>query len=243
MKTVIISQARTGSTRLPGKVMKEVMGRPLLVFHIERLLKVGNADEVVVATTVRPEDDVIAALAGEMGVLCYRGSEDDVLSRYYEAARERNADIVVRVTSDCPLIDPRIVEKIIEFFRNHIDLYDYVSNTLQRTYPRGMDTEVFSRRILEEIHALAVEEPDREHVTRYIYRHPERYRLGGIEYREDLSRHRLTVDEEDDFLLIKLLLEELYPGKPEFTMQDCLDVLARHPEWMDINAHVRQKEQ
>lgn len=242
MKTVIITQARMGSTRLPGKVMKEILGKPLLAYHIERLKKVKSADEVLVATTVNEEDNVITKLAEREGVRCYRGSADDVLSRYRGAAREAEADIVVRVTSDCPLIDPNIVDIVIQHYLKHGDLYDYVSNTLKRTYPRGMDTEVFSRKVLEEIHLKAREPADREHVTRYIYCHPEKYRLGSVEHGRDLSRHRWTVDEEDDFKLIKLLVEELYPTKPDFTMQDCLEVLKKHPEWTEINAHVKQKE-
>ena len=242
MKTVIITQARMASTRLPGKVMREVMGKPLLAYHLERIQRAKYADEILVATTVNPEDDVITQLAASHGVRCYRGSAEDVLARYREAARETGADIMVRVTADCPLIDPEIIDKVIRYYLDHRHLYDYVSNTLKRTYPRGMDTEVFPRKVLEEIHLKAHESADREHVTCYICRHPEEYRLGGVEHSEDLSHHRWTVDEEDDFKLIKLLIEEIYPMKPEFTMQDCLEVLKRHPDWMTINAHVKHKE-
>ncbi len=242
MKTVIISQARTGSTRLPGKVIKDVLGKPLLAFHIERLQKVRNVDEIVIATTTKPEDDVIIALAKKLEVSYYRGSEDDVLSRYYEAAREQKADVVVRVTSDCPLIDPITTSQVIDKFVMAPQTYDYVSNTLKRTYPRGLDTEAFSMGVLEDIYRKAHEPADREHVTRYILTRPDEYRLGSVENEIDLSHYRWTVDEEDDFKLIKLILEKLYPQNPSFTFHDCLELVKRHPEWMKINDHVNQKQ-
>ncbi len=242
MKTVIITQARMTSTRLPGKVMKKVLGKPLLEYHIERLKRVRTADEIIVATTGNDVDDVIVTLAREQNIGYYRGSEEDVLLRYYEAAKEAEADVVVRVTSDCPLIDPEIVDLIIKFYQDNIEHYDYVSNTLRRTYPRGMDTEVFGVGVLNDVHERAKSPVEREHVTRYIYAHPELYRLGCILHEEDLSGHRWTVDTEEDFRLIRNIIEELYPEKPCFSMSDCLDLLQKHPEWVQINANVRQKE-
>ncbi|HHV76123.1 MAG TPA: acylneuraminate cytidylyltransferase [Syntrophothermus lipocalidus] len=242
MRIVVITQARTGSTRLPAKVTREVLGRPLLAYHLERLKMIKQADEIVVATTGNPKDDIIVNIAEKAGVGWYRGSEDDVLSRYYEAATEYGAEVVVRVTSDCPLIDPEISGRVIQEYVDSFPRFDYVSNTLRRTYPRGLDTEVFSYEILREVNGKAKEPADREHVTRYIIRRPEIYRLGSVESETDLSFHRWTVDEEDDFRLIKLIIEHLYPEKPAFNMQDCLELFSRHPEWMEINAHVRQKE-
>lgn len=241
MKTVIISQARMTSTRLPGKVLKEVLNKPLLVYHIERLQRVASADELVIATTTNMTDDPIADLCSRMGIGCYRGSEEDVLSRYYEAALTYKADIVVRVTSDCPMIDTGVVDRVIGYYKENCAQYDYVCNTLQRTYPRGMDTEVFSFRALEEASRYATAKPEREHVTPYLYHHPERFRLGNVAMDRDESRYRWTVDTIEDFTLIKKIIEALYPENPEFTLQDCLELLEVHPDWAKINAGIEQK--
>ncbi len=241
MKTVIIDQARMTSTRLPGKVMKEILGKPLLEYQIERLRRVDEADEVVIATTTNNSDQPIVELCEDLGVAYYCGSEEDVLSRYYEAAVNFAADTVVRVTSDCPLIDPAVVDKVIKYYKNKRDNYDYVSNTLQRTYPRGMDTEVFPFKALEEAFLNAGEQPEREHVTPYICWHPERYRLHNVNYHEDKSRHRWTVDEVEDFILIKNIIEAVYPFNPQFDMEDVLGLLNKHPEWVELNAGVEQK--
>ncbi len=240
MKTVIISQARMTSTRLPGKVLKEVSGKPLLAYHIERLKKTKKADAVIVATTVNATDGPIVELCGRLNVTCFRGSEEDVLSRYYHAACEAQADIVVRVTSDCPLIDPVVVDEVIDALTPYGDC-DYASNTLVRTYPRGMDTEAFSFAALEQAFKEAAAKPEREHVTPYIYNHPEIFRFKNVLYRQDESRHRWTVDTEDDFALIEKIIKELYPNKPDFSLEDILALFDRRPDWYFINAHVEQK--
>lgn len=147
----------------------------------------------------------------------------------------------MRVTSDCPLIDPAVVDEVINNFRKSTGKYDYVSNTLERTYPRGMDTEVFSIEALKEAYDKAVLTPEREHVTLYIYSHPEKFRLFSVKYKKDESSHRWTVDTEEDFILIKAILEELYPQKPDFTMEDCLELMVKRPELIKINQHVQQK--
>lgn len=240
MKTVIISQARMTSTRLPGKVLKEVLGKPLLAYQIERLKKTKKADAVIVATTVNTTDEPIVELCGRLNIACFRGSEEDVLSRYYHAACEAQADIVVRVTSDCPLIDPVVVDEVIDAFTACWEC-NYASNTLVRTYPRGMDTEVFSFVALEQAFKEAAAKPEREHVTPYIYNHPEIFRIKNVLYRQDESRHRWTVDTADDFTLIEKIINELYPNKPGFALEDVLALFDRHPEWYFINAHVEQK--
>ena len=242
MKTVIIDQARMTSTRLPGKVMKEVLGKPLLEYQIERLRRVTEADEVVIATTTNIADEPIVELCERLGVAYYCGSEEDVLSRYYEAATEFRADVVVRVTSDCPLIDPAVVDKVIKHYKDNRNNYDYVSNTLTRTYPRGMDTEVFSYKVLQEAYYNAQKQPEREHVTPYICWHPESYRLDNVSHHENQSQHRWTIDTPEDFELIKLILQELYPVNNRFTWLDVLNLLNEYPEWVQINAGVKQKE-
>lgn len=241
MKTVIIVQARMTSTRLPGKVMKRVLGKPLLEYQLERLQRVKLADEIVIATTTNQTDEPIVELCNSLSVACFRGSEDDVLSRYYGAATAHKADLVVRVTSDCPLIDPQVIDTVIDYCLQNQSHYDYVSNSLERTYPRGMDTEVFSFSTLQQAFGEATAQPDREHVTPFIYRQPARYRLGHVIYSEDCSHHRWTVDTPEDFELIQKIIEAIYPRKPNFTLEDCLSLLKKHPEWYIINSHVSQK--
>ena len=241
MKTVIIVQARMTSTRLPGKVLKEVLGKPLLEYQIERLRRVRLADEIVVATTTNATDQPIVNLCRRLGVSCTRGSEEDVLSRYYEAAKSHHADVVVRVTSDCPVIDPTVIDRVIAYFSQHSDEVDYVSNMLLLTYPYGMAVEVFSFKVLEEAYIEARSQPEREHVTPFIYGHPERYQLANIAHAENLSFHRWTVDTKEDFALIEKIIDALYPGKPDFDTGDILELLNKHPDWPLINAHVPQK--
>ncbi|MDZ8135045.1 MAG: glycosyltransferase family protein [Nostoc sp. DedQUE04] len=239
MKTVIIVQARMTSTRLPEKVLKKVLDKPLLEYQIERLKRVKLIDEIVIATTNNSTDLPIIELCDRLSIPYFRGSEEDVLARYYGAAKEHQADVVVRVTSDCPLIDPQVIDKVIQFYINYE--YDYVSNSLERSYPRGMDTEVFSFLALHQAFVEATAQPDREHVTPFIYMHPERYRLAQVVYSENESSHRWTVDTADDFELIKRIIEALYPEIPKFTLEDCLDLLRKYPDWSRINAHVEQK--
>lgn len=241
MKICLVAQARMRSERLPGKVMKEVLRKPLLEYELERLCRVRTANEVLVATTQRSEDQPIADLCGKLSVLCFRGSEEDVLGRYYETAQWRNADAVIRVTADCPLIDPGVVDRVVGFYRDYAGQYDYVSNTLQRTFPRGMDCEVFGFRALEEAFLEARSQNDREHVTPFIYKHPGRYRLGPVTYDRDESHRRWTVDTAEDFELIEKILTGLYPAKRDFTLEDVLGLLSRNPGWERINEHVRQR--
>lgn len=242
MKIVIIVQARMTSTRLPGKVLKEVMGKPLLEYQIERLRRVSLADEIVIATTTNHSDQPIVDLCQKLNVSYYRGSEEDVLARYYEAAKLHRADVVIRVTSDCPIIDPQVIDQVIYYFLEHRNKYDYVSNSLTRTYPRGMDAEVFSFKVLNEAFLEALDKPEREHVTLFIYRHPERYNLSNVTYSENQSHHRWTVDTIEDFTLISKIITALYPSKPTFDLEDCLKLLFKKNDWSKINSHIEQKE-
>ena len=241
MKVVIINQARMTSTRLPGKVLKKVLDKPLLEYQIERLQRVKLADELVIATTKNTTDDPIVEVCHRAGVKFYRGSEEDVLARYYEVAKENEADIIVRVTSDCPLIDPKIVDRVIQAYFHHQPQCHYASNSLERTYPRGMDTEVFSFESLDQAYSEAVAQPDREHVTPFLIQQPERFNLIPVLNWENQSYHRWTVDTQEDFNLIKKILEVIYPQNPEFSIADCLNVLQEYPEWQKINAHIEQK--
>lgn len=239
MKTVIIVQARMTSTRLPGKVLKTVLDKPLLEYQIERLRRIKLADEIVIATTTNDTDQPIVDFCNRLRLPFFRGSEEDVLSRYYGAAVQYKADVVVRVTSDCPVIDPVLSDKAISCFLDPQNKYDYL-RLFQ--YPRGLDTEVFTFKALEESYFEATEKPDREHVTPFLYRHPERYKVKYMSLPEDSSHHRWTVDTPEDFELVKRIIEELYPIKRMFDFVDILDVLAKNPEWYYINDEVRQKE-
>ena len=222
-----------GSTRLPGKVLKDIAGRPMLFYQMERLRRVKRAERIVVATTDQPADDAVERFCQKEKIACVRGSEHDVLARYHLAIERFPADVVVRITADCPLIDPAIVDEAIAAYEP-----DYVSNMLETTYPYGMAVEVFSAQALREAHREAKDPAEREHVTPFIYRHPERYRLRSLTMAPNLSHHRWTVDTPEDFELVSRLLKTL---KPHFTLQDVLAVLDEHPDWCAINAHVEQK--
>lgn len=239
--TLILVQARMGSERLPAKVMERVQGKPLLGLLIERLKRCKSAAQVVIATTTHSRDDVIEQLCQQEHVPCFRGSEEDVLDRMYRAAKEHRADAVVRICGDCPLIDPAIIDQMIEIYRENSDHCDYVCNILERTYPRGMDAEVMSFAALETAHQEAKQPEEREHVTPFIYRHPERFRIQHLKYPKDNTRYRWVVDTADDLKLMKRILEEILPTHPKFTLEDLLELLKQHPEWEAINAHVEQR--
>lgn len=241
-KIAIIVQARMGSTRLPGKSMRSILGRPLLSFVIERLQRCENYDQLIVGTSNKPLDKQIVDFCRREHIDCYIGDEADVLDRYFEAAQEVDADVVVRVTGDCPLIDPAIVDEVIDCYLEHFPKYDYVSNVVERTYPRGMDVEVFSMKCLEAMKRYAVTPDEKEHVTLYILHHKDRFSTHSLVSKQDLSEHRWTVDTEEDFQLIKNIIEALYPVNSRFGMKDILQVLNDHPDWKEINAHVKQKE-
>ncbi|WP_163537023.1 glycosyltransferase family protein [Gracilibacillus sp. YIM 98692] len=241
MKVVAIIQSRMGSTRLPGKVLKKVLGSPLLVYELERISRSKYIDEFVVATTDQSKDEPIVSLCEFMQIPFYRGSENDVLKRYYQTATAFNADVVVRLTSDCPLIDPEQIDRVIEdYFIYDYDL-QYVSNVLKRTFPRGMDTEVFSLQALKKAYEKAVSKEDREHVTRYIINHPEIFKIFNVAHSKNYSYHRWTVDTYEDFTLIKKIIETLYPHNPHFSMEDIIHLLDKNPKWQLINKHIQQK--
>ena len=239
MKTIIIVQARMTSTRLPGKVLLPLAGEPMLVRLLERLRRVQRADGIVIATTTNASDDPIAALCAQQGVPCHRGSELDVLSRYADAARLHAADVVVRITSDCPLIDPALIDQLIAVYEEGDS--DYVSNMLPPTWPYGMAVEVFSATALAQAHAEATQDAEREHVTPFIYWNPQRYRLRNVASPVALSHHRWTVDTPEDYELVRRLFDHLLPTNPHFTQADVLALLDAHPDWIAINQHVQQK--
>lgn len=239
MRTLIIVQARMTSTRLPGKVLLPLAGEPMLTRLVDRLRRVQHADGLVIATTTNATDEPIAALCAEQGVPCHRGSEHDVLSRYADAARLHGADVVVRVTADCPLIDPALIDQVIATYEAGDT--DYVSNMLPPTWPYGMAVEVFSATALAQAHAEATQAAEREHVTPFLYWHPERYRLHNVASPVDLSQHRWTVDTPEDYELVSRLFDQLMPIHPKFTLKDVLALMSHHPDWIALNRHIRQK--
>lgn len=236
---VVIIQARLGASRFFGKPMKPILEKPLLSYVVERCRHAFLVQDVVVATTINPLDEQIVSWCRKSDIPYVRGSEEDVLSRYVLAAREMKADVIVRITADCPLVDPQVIDQVLsEYFGRSCD---YVSNTLTRTFPRGLDVEVFSSQALEIANKEALLPHEREHVTLYLYSHPEKFRLGNVTYPQDLSEYRLTVDTPEDFELIKLLIESLYPKNPYFNLNDMMEQLIVHPEWKNINSSIQQK--
>lgn len=241
MQVHIYAQARMGSTRLPGKIMMPVMGKPLLEYFVERLLQVKEADQIAILTTTQPADKVIEEFCQQKGITCFRGPEEDVLTRYYQAAELFQPNAIVRVTADCPLIDPDVINQVIRTYRDHFPAYDYISNCLERTFPRGFDTEIFSFNALKIAYKEAKNPEEREHVTPYIYRHPDLFHLKNLTSTKPLANYRWTVDTPEDFLLISLILEHLYPKNPLFRLNDILNLLEQHPDWNRINTHIIQK--
>lgn len=240
MKAKAIIQARVGSTRLSGKVLLKVMDKTILEYVIERVKKAKNIENIVVATTAKKEDVEIASLTRRLGLSVYCGSEDDVLDRYYQAAKLFKIEHIVRITSDCPLIDPRIIDDVINYyFESGVD---YCSNTLEVTFPDGEDAEVFSFDALNDAWENAKLLSEREHVTPYIRKHPDKFKLASFKNKIDLSGKRWTLDEKGDFKLIKIILESLYPLNPDFAMDDILKFLRQNPHIEDVNKGILTNE-
>ena len=240
MKTVTIVQARMGSTRLPGKVLQDLAGEPMLARVVNRTCRAKTLQEVVIATTTNALDDVIVNLCKARDWPWFRGSEDDVLDRYYQAARKHQADLIVRITSDCPLIDPEIVDQVVREFLERQPEVDYASNTWpQRTFPRGLDTEVMRLDVLERAWREDSNPAWREHVTPYIYRNPDRFRIHNVLSQVDYSAMRWTVDTLEDLAFVRQIYD--YFGHDRFSWREVLKVLEEHPEWLEINQHVQQK--
>jgi len=240
MRVVAIIQARMGSTRLPGKVLLDLAGEPVLARVVNRTQRATTLDEIVIATTTESRDEAIVELCSSRGWAHFRGSEDDVLDRYYQAAKKHHADIVVRITSDCPLIEPEIIDKVVQEFLERQPEVDYASNTWpQRTFPRGLDTEVMRIDVLERAWREDHNPAWREHVTPYIYRNPDRFRLHNVINPVDYSAMRWTVDTPEDLAFVRRIYD--YFGHDRFSWREVLKVLEEHPEWMEINRHVQQK--
>jgi spore coat polysaccharide biosynthesis protein SpsF len=238
---VAIVQARYGSTRLKGKIFKNLSGKPMLWHVLNRLSYSKLIDKVVVATTTDSLDNNTEDFCKENKIDFYRGSIDDVLTRYYEAALEFEAGIIIRITSDCPLIDPVIVDKMLNEFVNDPNCCDYLSNVVKRTFPRGLDTEIFSFDALEKAFAEAETGSEREHVTQYIYSHPNLFTIKNYANDVDYSFYRWTVDTEEDFKLIEEIYNSLYTSGELFLFDDVLRLFEKNHSLININKNVKQK--
>jgi spore coat polysaccharide biosynthesis protein SpsF (cytidylyltransferase family) len=242
-RVVAVVQARLGSSRLPGKALEEIAGRPMLAHVLARAAAVRGVDHVVLATTVKPEDDALADLARRLGVVTTRGKVDDVLDRFHAALLEHPAEVVVRLTGDCPLLDPRVVELVLDAYVRSEGTLDYVSNVDPPTYPDGLDAEVFSSQSLERAWREARRPSDREHVTTYIRDHRDSFRQANVAHREDLSAHRWVVDTAADLAFARRVYMWLAgPGAEIFGMTEVLALLRRRPELGALNAGIRRNE-
>ena len=238
MKVVAIIQARMGSTRLPGKVLKDLEGETVLARVVNRLRRARLISELLVATTDGPADDAIVAECRKCSAPVFRGDEGNVLDRYYRAAQLAKADVVVRVTSDCPLIDPEVTDRTIAAFLDASP--DYASNTLVRTYPRGLDTEVMTQAALGRAWHAARKQYEREHVTPYILEHPELFRLLSVTADADYSAHRWTVDTPEDLEFVRAIYSR-FQNTPTFSGRDVIELLDREPQLLELNRAVMQK--
>ena len=215
----------------------------MLELMIERLKRSKTADKIIIATTDSLEDKKIVDLAKKIGVDFYRGSENDVLDRYYQAAKEFGADdIIVRLTGDCPLIDPEIVDSVVDFYKKNKGKFDYVSNVRPPTFPDGMDVEVFSFKSLEKAWNFAKLPSEREHVTAYMADHPEIFQIGNFRSEKDFSGIRLTVDNKEDLLLARSIFKLLYKKNNNFGLEDILQLEKENPELFSINGHFQRNE-
>ena len=233
-----IIQARMSSTRLPGKVLKPILGRPMVALQIERLNRCKRLDKLVVATSIQPDDRPIVDLCQKLEVASYIGNLENVLDRFYQAAKKYQADHIVRLTGDCPLIDPEFIDILISFYMEQ--RCDYASYCRPPTLPDGLDAEIFSFEALEETWRRAEGPYELEHVVPYIIRHPERFSIANWEYSVNLSNLRWTVDEPEDFELVRQVFEQLYPKNPAFDTKDILRLLEERPELKTINMHIKR---
>lgn len=239
MKVVAIIQARMRSTRLPGKILKDITGQPMLARVVERTRRATTLDEVVVATTELIDDDVVQQLCSERGWPCFRGSESDVLDRYSRAASEFDADAIVRITSDCPLIDPHLIDEHVNRLVARWGEVDFVTNMLKQTYPLGLAVEAMPNDVLMRMRRMSNTDVLKEHVTTLAYVEPSWFQIDHILHSVDLSNLRWTVDTQDDLALVRLIFQHF--GHDRFSWAQVLPVLEEHPGWCEINRHTPQK--
>lgn len=243
-KVVVSIQARIGSSRLPGKVLKKICEKPMLLLMLERLSKCELIDEIVIATTNNKIDDPIFKFAKNYGYQVFRGDEYDCLDRHYQAVKNSNAKFICKITSDCPLIDPKIVDKVIGYFLENEKKFDYVSNVHPATYPDGLDVEIFSNNALEKAWKEAKSREEREHTTTYMWKNPSLFRIGSVimpDKKNLFMKERWTVDYPEDFEFIKAIYENLYNDGKIFLMDEILEFLTKQNDIKKINQHLIDK--
>jgi spore coat polysaccharide biosynthesis protein SpsF len=240
MKTVAIVQARMTSTRLPGKILADLAGAPMLERQLSRMRRATTLDDVMIATTTNTSDDPVVALCDRLGISTFRGSEDDVLSRYAGAAASSNADVVVRITADCPLLDGGVVDRVVRAL--YAEGTDYASNTITRSYPRGLDVEALTREALDRTAAAATSKPAREHVTWFIHtENPDAFMRSSVACEVDASDLRWTVDTPDDLAMVRAVYAGLGLANRHVPYPEIVAWVRAHPEVVRLNAGVPQK--
>jgi spore coat polysaccharide biosynthesis protein SpsF len=240
MSVNAILQARFSSTRLPGKVLKKIVNKPMLALQIERVKESKLIDKIIVATSIEQSDDAIAALCEKLAIPCFRGNLNDVLDRFYQTAKSFPSNHIVRLTGDCPLIEAKIIDQVIKI---HIkQAADYTSNCYTPCLPDGLDVEVFTNKALAQSWQQAKKPSEREHVTQFIRNHNESFKLAHYHHSPDLSSHRWTVDEPSDFELVEKIYQNLYPSNHNFTMEDILTLFKQQPDLIEINNQHKRNE-
>ena len=240
-KVVAVVQARMGSSRLPGKVMKTICDKPVIELMLERLSKSKLIDEIVVATTTLNDDDVIFECAQNLNYSVFRGSELDCLDRHYQVGKKFDAKFVAKITPDCPFIDPEIVDNVINYFLKYSDKFDYVSNGHPPSYPDGLDMEIMSLSTLETAWKHSVDPIEREHTTTYIWKNPDIFKIGNVLMPGEtnlFTTERWTLDYPEDFEFTKQIYQNLYRDGNIFLMDEILEFLSKRPEIKKINSHL-----
>lgn len=239
---ICIIQARMGSARLPGKVIKEIKGIPMIIHLLNRLNQSNKIEKTIVATSTNSENNKLVEVVEDAGGIIFRGSEDDVLKRYIDTVEQFGGKYIIRVTGDCPLISVEVIDELIDRFLEA--KVDYMRVDVPNTFSRGFDAEIFTREALEKAHQLALEDRYREHVTLYMYEHPEEFSIEKMEAEGDWNRpnYRLCVDTKEDFNLVERVYNALYASNPVFTIDDIISYLDNHPEVADINQSIIQKD-
>jgi spore coat polysaccharide biosynthesis protein SpsF (cytidylyltransferase family) len=238
MKIVCIIQARMGSTRLPGKVLMNINGKPMIEYVLNQVKESKLINEIVVATTTKPDDKAIYDKVRELGYGAFQGDEDDVLERYYMAAREFNADVIVRITSDCPLIDPEVIDLVIQKYIDNP--CDYCSNVQPPTFPDGLDVEVMPFKAIETAYNEATLKSHREHVTFFLWKNPDRFKMENVENKEDYSELRITVDEKEDFVLVEQIFSKI--SKRPIHLRDLVELFKNEPDLLKTNDQFERNE-
>jgi spore coat polysaccharide biosynthesis protein SpsF len=242
MRIGIIVQARMGSTRFPGKVLKEIQGKSLLELQFNRLKRSQKVDNVIIATSYESNDDCIAELCHDLSIPCFRGSEKDVLERYYLAAKHYDLDVIIRTNGDCPFIDATIIDNLISIWQLNFPRFDYVSNILEETFPLGMHIEIFSLSAIKRALDESIADDEHEHVTAYIYRNKKIFNVLNVRNEQDFSQYRWTIDYPEDFTFVEEIYKRFGINDSSFGMHDIVRLLEKEPELMKINSYYKKKQ-